>query len=110
MRNVGSFLLGALIGGVIGSSIGLLLAPASGPKLRDQIRDYMGTVRSEITRAANTRRAQLEQQLAQMRSANPPQDKSSVEVCGIPGNFPERANYPDIFSVSRIISLIYSLS
>ncbi len=74
MRNVGNFLLGALIGGVIGSSVGLLLAPASGPKLRDQIRDYMVTVRSEITRAANARRAQLENQLAQMRSANPSQD------------------------------------
>ena len=74
MRNVGNFLLGALIGGVIGAGLALVLAPTAGPRLREQIRDYTGSIQSEITRAANARRAQLQQQLAQMRSASPSQD------------------------------------
>ena len=71
MRSTGSFLLGALIGGVIGAAVALVLAPTPGPRLREQLRDYAGTVRNEITQAANTRRVQLQNQLAQMRSANP---------------------------------------
>ncbi len=74
MRNTGSFLLGALIGGILGAAAALVLAPAPGNKLRDQVRDYFGSVRHEITQAAQNRRAQLEDQLSQLKSpstANP---------------------------------------
>ncbi len=73
MRSTGSFLLGAILGGAIGATVALVLAPASGNKLRGQIQDYIGSVRSQINQAASNRRAQLEQQLAQLRSPNPPQ-------------------------------------
>ena len=69
----GSLAIGALIGGVIGASVAILFAPESGEKLREQLRDYAGSVQNQITEAANTRRAQLREQLSQLRSANPPQ-------------------------------------
>ncbi len=68
MRSTGSFLLGALIGGVLGAAAALVLAPAPGNKLRNQVRDYFGSVRNEISQAAQNRRVQLEQQLAQLKS------------------------------------------
>lgn len=73
MRSTGSFLLGALIGGVVGAATALVLAPAPGNKLRDQARDYVGSVRSQINLATITRRAQLEQELAHLRAPNSPQ-------------------------------------
>jgi gas vesicle protein len=73
MRSTGSFILGALLGGILGAAAALVLAPAPGNKLRDQMRDYVGSVRNQINQAANTRRAQLEHQLAVLRSPNPPQ-------------------------------------
>jgi gas vesicle protein len=73
MRSTGSFILGAIIGGAVGAAAALVLAPAPGNKLRDQARDYVNAVRSEINQAANTRRAQLEQELAHLRAPNPPQ-------------------------------------
>jgi gas vesicle protein len=72
MRSTGSFLLGALLGGIIGAAAALVLAPAPGNKLRDQVRDYVGSVRNQINQAAITRRAQLEHELAMLRSPNPP--------------------------------------
>lgn len=73
MRNsLTSFLLGALIGGVVGASIALLYTPSSGEGVRDQLQKYVGTVKNEITQAVQNRRSELEQQLASMRSAEPP--------------------------------------
>ena len=57
MNRAINFLLGATIGGILGATIGILLAPTSGDQLR-----------SEIAKAAADRRAELEGQLAALRS------------------------------------------
>jgi gas vesicle protein len=70
MRNTGSFILGALVGGVFGAVAALVLAPASGSKLRGQLRDYVGSVRNEIVQASQNRRAQLEHELSQLKASS----------------------------------------
>lgn len=68
MRKFGNFFLGALIGGLVGSSLALLLAPASGEETRREIDKYFKNLQSEVTRAAEEKRAELEAQLAKLRS------------------------------------------
>jgi len=68
MRKFGNFFLGALIGGLVGSSLALLLAPASGEETRHEIDKYFKNLQVEINRAAEEKRAELEAQLAKLRS------------------------------------------
>lgn len=68
MGKIGNFLFGALIGAAIGAGLAMLLAPASGEELRRQMRERANTLQIEVKNAANTRRAELEQQLANMRA------------------------------------------
>ncbi|MCS7059817.1 MAG: YtxH domain-containing protein [Anaerolineae bacterium] len=66
-----SFLSGILIGGLIGSAAGLLLAAQSGKQLQAEIKREIDAVLEEGRRAAATRRAELERQLAEMRGDKP---------------------------------------
>jgi len=68
MRKFGKFFLGALIGGLVGSSLALLLAPASGEETRREIDKYFKNLQAEVSRAADEKRAELEAQLAKLRS------------------------------------------
>jgi gas vesicle protein len=68
MRRIFSFLLGAVAGSLVGTAIALLLAPASGTEIRGMLRDRAVSVRDEVQSAAIARRADLEQQLAQLRA------------------------------------------
>jgi len=68
MRRVFSFLLGAVAGSLVGAVIALLLAPASGVNTREQLRERAISIRNEVQSAASARRADLEQQLTQLRS------------------------------------------
>jgi gas vesicle protein len=70
-NNLVGFLVGAAIGALVGGSIALLLAPWSGNELRQQIRDRAQYVQNEVKRAADERRAELEQQLAELRAPRP---------------------------------------
>lgn len=70
-NNIVGFLVGAAIGALVGGSIALLLAPSSGNELRQQIRDRAQYVQDEVKRAADERRAELEQQLAGLRAPRP---------------------------------------
>lgn len=68
MRKFRKFLLGAIIGGAVGSGLVLLLAPGSGEETRNGIKDYFKNLQSEVQRAGDEKRAELEAQLQQLRS------------------------------------------
>lgn len=72
MRRVFSFLLGSIAGCLVGAVITLLLAPAPGSDTRGQLRDRVLSIRDDIQAAASARRADLEQQLAQLRAPRRP--------------------------------------
>ena len=62
------FLEGFVIGGMAGAAAAILLAPASGEKLRLQIRHEVERIRGEVQSAASERRAELEEQLSALRA------------------------------------------
>jgi len=64
-----NFTIGALLGGIVGSALALLLTPASGESLRNQVRESVVEVQSEVRQAASDRRAELEKQLAALRAS-----------------------------------------
>jgi gas vesicle protein len=68
MRRTLGFLIGIFVGWLVGSTIALLLAPESGEKLRGDLRARSSNFFGEIQSAADTRRKQLEDQLAAMRA------------------------------------------
>jgi gas vesicle protein len=68
MHRTYNFLSGALLGGLIGAGIAILLAPASGEELREQMQDRAKQVELEVKNAAASRRAEMEQQLAELRT------------------------------------------
>ena len=71
-RGLLSFVIGVVMGALVGVSLALLLAPASGEELRSQIQDQFLQIQSEVSQAAEQRRAELERQLADLRSIRRP--------------------------------------
>ena len=67
----GSFLEGIILGGLLGAVLALLFAPSSGENLRSQILTEIDKLRGEISQAANERRIELEQQLADLKVSKP---------------------------------------
>ena len=72
MKGVLSFLSGAIMGGLVGATLAILYAPASGEDLRDQLQDRVERIQKEVKAAGETRRIELEQQLAVLRSPQKP--------------------------------------
>ena len=72
MRRMFGFLIGIFVGWLVGGTIALLLAPESGEKLRGELRARSNNFMGEIQSAAETRRKQLEDQLAVMRAPRLP--------------------------------------
>lgn len=68
MRRVLGFLLGVVSGSLVGAVLVLLLTPTTGTDLRGQLRDRATALRNDVQSAAAARRAELEQQLAQLRA------------------------------------------
>ncbi len=68
MRKFGNLMLGAILGGLIGSALALLFAPASGEITRSEIESYFKNLQEEVNRAADEKRAELEEQLRKLRS------------------------------------------
>jgi gas vesicle protein len=65
------FFEGFLIGALIGAAVSILMAPQSGKQMQGTIKARVDNVLEEGKRAAADRRAELEAQLAQARSARP---------------------------------------
>jgi gas vesicle protein len=62
-----SFVTGAVLGGLISAATVLLLTPKSGDAVRDEIKHEVDTILEEGRRAMDTRRREMESQLAEMR-------------------------------------------
>jgi len=69
MKGVRSFFSGLILGGLVGAALAIFLAPESGEALRGQIRQRAETIQSQVARAAQERRAELEQELDHLRHA-----------------------------------------
>jgi len=72
MRRMFGFVIGLFVGWLVGGTIALLLAPESGEDLRNEIRSRSANFLGEIKSAADTRRADLEKQLADLRAPRIP--------------------------------------
>jgi gas vesicle protein len=70
MRRFGYLVLGAAIGGLVCAMIALLFAPSSGDKFRDQITETSNKIMQDVQHAAAQRRAELEQELANLRASS----------------------------------------
>ena len=68
MNKTVSFLAGALCGAVVGAVAALLLAPVSGDELRLRTREEVDRLVEEVQSAAEAKRAELEAQLAALKS------------------------------------------
>lgn len=62
------FIEGFVLGSLLGAAAALLLSPASGEQLRSQIQSEVNRISEEVNKAAMQRRAELEEQLAALRS------------------------------------------
>ncbi|RMF48159.1 MAG: YtxH domain-containing protein [Anaerolineae bacterium] len=67
MRKMVNFLSGALLGAAVGALVATLLAPAPGPELQNELRSRVENIQIEVRRAAEERRRELEEQLANLR-------------------------------------------
>lgn len=68
MRQAFSFFLGIFAGSLVGATIAILFAPVSGENLRFQIQERSIQVKDEIKSVAEERRAELERELAALRT------------------------------------------
>jgi gas vesicle protein len=66
------FLSGFVLGGLAGAVAVLLLTPDSGENVRNRIQSEVQRVQAEVIDASRQRRAELEQQLANLRSPKTP--------------------------------------
>jgi gas vesicle protein len=71
MKRAISFIAGLLTGAIVGSIAAILLTPVSGETLQTQIRTRAQNIQREVSNAAAERRAELEKQLAVLRSTSP---------------------------------------
>lgn len=67
-----SFFAGVVSGALVGAVIAIIMTPVSGEDLRIQIQERASYVQDEVKKAAAERRAELEEQLAALRSPKKP--------------------------------------
>ena len=68
MQRTLSFLAGAITGALVGATLMVLFTPASGETIRSDLQNRIRQLQEEMKSAAAQRRAELEQQLANLRS------------------------------------------
>ncbi len=71
MNRVISFLSGAVMGTLVGVTLTLLFTPASGEELRIKMQEQAQKIQDEVKSATENRRAELEEQLANLRKPQP---------------------------------------
>ena len=67
MGRLFSFVAGSLMGGILGVAAVVMLTPVSGQDVRDALRKEFSTIIDEAKRAAKTKTAEMEKQLADLR-------------------------------------------
>ncbi len=67
MHKLSAFLTGAIVGALTGAAAALLLAPASGDEVQSRTRDWFMTLWRNAQLAAESKRVELEQQLATLK-------------------------------------------
>jgi len=67
VRKILAFTAGAMCGAIVGAVAALLLAPMSGSEMQQQARKRFEDIVEEGRKAADERRAELEEQLRQMQ-------------------------------------------
>lgn len=67
MKKIVNFFNGLISGAVVGVVLALLFAPASGEKLRTEVKGYVLQSIDDIRNAATDKRIELEKQLADLR-------------------------------------------
>ena len=72
MNRLLSFIAGVVSGALVGATIAILLAPVSGEEMRYQIQERSTYIQDEVKKAAADRRAELQEQLASLRSPQKP--------------------------------------
>ena len=68
MRTLMSLMIGLLLGAAIGATLALLFAPTSGEQLVKDVKRGFSETMEEARKASEQRRAELEAELAKMRS------------------------------------------
>ena len=71
MSKVTGFLAGIMSGAVVGSVAALLLTPLSGRELQSRAREEFDELLEDAKSAAETKRVQLEAQLAALKAPKP---------------------------------------
>lgn len=72
------FLAGLMSGALVGAVSALLLAPTSGRELQSRAREQLDTLVEDAKTAAETKRVQLEAQLASLKAPKTPEKEMSV--------------------------------
>ena len=72
MKSILGFIVGAVMGALVGGTLALLLTPASGDEVRQRIGDRVKYIQDEVRSASEMRRAELEKQIAELRSPRRP--------------------------------------
>ena len=78
MGKITGFLAGLMSGAIVGAVAALLLAPSSGRELQSRARKQFDTLVEDAKTAAETKRVQLEAQLASLKAPKPAEKELSV--------------------------------
>ncbi len=78
MGKITGFLAGLMSGAIVGAVAALLLAPSSGRELQSRAREQFDTLVEDAKTAAETKRVQLEAQLASLKAPKSPEKELSV--------------------------------
>ena len=68
MKRMFGFLIGIFVGALVGSTIALLIAPESGEKLRNQLRERGQNFMNDIQHAAESRKIELHSRVESLRA------------------------------------------
>ncbi len=78
MGKITGFLAGLMSGAIVGAVSALLLAPTSGRELQSRAREQFDTLVDDAKTAAETKRVQLEAQLATLKAPKPSEKELSA--------------------------------